>query len=41
MRYASGVRSAIVVASEHSPKELELDWWSSDSKLGTLGDGAG
>ena len=38
--WLSGVRSAIVLAAEHSPRELELDWWSSDSKLGTLRDGA-
>ena len=41
MRYASGVRSAIVVASEHSPREPELDWLRSNSNLDTLGDGAG
>ena len=38
--WPSGVRSAIVVAAEHSPREPELDWWSSDSKGGTLRDGA-
>ena len=39
--WPSGVRSAIVVAAEHSPREPELDWWSSASKVGTLRDGAG
>ncbi|TEU13704.1 MAG: hypothetical protein E3J21_18000 [Anaerolineales bacterium] len=38
--WPSGVRSAIVVAAEHSPREPEIDWWSSDSKGGTLRDGA-
>ena len=38
--WPSGVRSAIVVAAEHSPRKPELDWWSSDSKGGTLRDGA-
>jgi len=37
----SGVRSDIVVTAEYSPREPEIGWWSSDSKLGTLGDGAG